>query len=59
MDQSIYEGGEGVEYDPNRSSRIALLHYVDGAKAYIIAPEGLHVGDKVISGTKDVDIIMV
>ena len=45
-----------IEYDPNRSSRIALLHYVDGAKAYIIAPEGLHVGDKVISGTKDIDI---
>ena len=45
-----------IEYDPNRSSRIALLHYVDGAKAYIIAPEGLHVGDTVVSGVKDVDI---
>lgn len=45
-----------IEYDPNRSARIALLHYVDGAKAYILAPEGLKVGDVVISGTKDVDI---
>ena len=45
-----------IEYDPNRSSRIALLHYADGAKAYIIAPEGLHVGDTVVSGVKDVDI---
>ena len=45
-----------IEYDPNRSARIALLHYVDGAKAYILAPQGLKVGDKVISGKKDVDI---
>lgn len=45
-----------IEYDPNRSARIALLHYVDGAKAYILAPQGLRVGDKVISGKKDVDI---
>lgn len=45
-----------IEYDPNRSARIALLHYVDGAKAYILCPEGLHVGDTVLSGTKDVDI---
>ena len=35
-----------IEYDPNRSARIALLHYVDGAKAYILCPEGLHVGDQ-------------
>ena len=34
-----------IEYDPNRSARIALLHYVDGEKAYILCPEGLHVGD--------------
>ena len=34
-----------IEYDPNRSARIALLHYADGAKAYILCPEGLHVGD--------------
>ena len=38
-----------IEYDPNRSARIALLHYVDGAKAYIIAPIGLNVGDTVVS----------
>ena len=45
-----------IEYDPNRSALIALLHYVDGAKAYILAPEGLRVGDTVLSGTSDVDI---
>ena len=39
-----------VEYDPNRSARIALLHYVDGEKRYILAPEGLSVGDVVTSG---------
>lgn len=39
-----------IEYDPNRTARIALLYYVDGAKAYIIAPEGLQVGQTVISG---------
>ena len=39
-----------VEYDPNRSARIALLHYVDGEKRYILAPEGLSVGDTVVSG---------
>lgn len=39
-----------IEYDPNRSSRIALLHYVDGDKRYIIAPVGLKVGDQVLSG---------
>ena len=39
-----------VEYDPNRSSRITLLHYLDGEKRYIIAPEGLKVGDGVESG---------
>ena len=44
-----------IEYDPNRSARIALLHYVDGANAYILAPKGLKVGDTVVSGT-DVDI---
>lgn len=38
-----------IEYDPNRSARIALLNYVDGEKRYIIAPEGLKVGDTVIS----------
>ena len=39
----------GIEYDPNRTCRIALLSYVDGEKAYIIAPVGLKVGDQVIS----------
>ena len=39
-----------IEYDPNRSSRIALLHYADGSKSYIIAPNGLKVGDKIQSG---------
>lgn len=39
-----------IEYDPNRSSRIALLHYFDGEKRYIIAPAGLQVGDVIYSG---------
>ena len=39
-----------IEYDPNRSARIALLHYVDGEKRYILAPKGLKVGDVVTSG---------
>ena len=39
-----------IEYDPNRTCRIALLHYTDGEKAYIIAPKGLRVGDVVESG---------
>jgi large subunit ribosomal protein L2 len=39
-----------IEYDPNRSARIALLHYVDGEKRYILAPEGLKAGDKIVSG---------
>jgi large subunit ribosomal protein L2 len=41
---------KSIEYDPNRTARIALLYYVDGAKSYIIAPEGLQVGQTVISG---------
>jgi large subunit ribosomal protein L2 len=40
----------GIEYDPNRTCRIALLHYADGEKAYILAPKGLNVGDRVESG---------
>lgn len=40
----------GIEYDPNRSANIALLHYADGEKAYILAPKGLHVGDSVENG---------
>ena len=39
-----------IEYDPNRSARIALLHYADGEKRYILAPNGLRVGAKVMSG---------
>lgn len=39
-----------IEYDPNRTARIALLHYADGEKRYIIAPVGLQVGDTVVSG---------
>lgn len=39
-----------IEYDPNRSARIALLHYVDGEKRYILAPDGLSVGDQVMAG---------
>ena len=41
---------KSIEYDPNRSARIALLYYVDGSKAYIIAPNGLQVGSTVVSG---------
>jgi large subunit ribosomal protein L2 len=41
---------DSIQYDPNRSARIALLHYVDGAKAYIIAPDGLKAGDTVENG---------
>lgn len=44
-----------IEYDPNRSARIALLHYADGEKRYILHPKGLSVGDTVVSG-KDADI---
>jgi large subunit ribosomal protein L2 len=44
-----------VEYDPNRTARIALLHYADGEKAYILAPIGLNVGDKILaSDTADI-----
>jgi large subunit ribosomal protein L2 len=39
-----------IEYDPNRSARIALLHYADGEKRYILAPQGLSVGDRLMSG---------
>lgn len=41
---------DSVEYDPNRTSRVALLHYRDGEKRYIIAPRGLEVGQEVMSG---------
>lgn len=45
----------GIEYDPNRSANIALIEYSDGTKSYIIAPQGISDGDKVISG-ESVDI---
>jgi len=41
-----------IEYDPNRSARIALLNYVDGEKRYIIAPLNLKVGTEILSGEK-------
>src|SRR5687768_11166885 len=41
---------EGIEYDPNRTARIALLRYDDGEKRYILAPVGLITGDRVMSG---------
>ncbi len=41
-----------IEYDPNRSARIALLHYADGEKRYILAPDKIKVGDTVVSGTE-------
>jgi large subunit ribosomal protein L2 len=43
---------KSIEYDPNRSARIALLYYADGAKSYILAPNGLKVGTTVMSGEK-------
>ena len=39
-----------IEYDPNRSANIALVHYEDGVKAYILAPKGLEVGMRLVSG---------
>ncbi|HNR85062.1 MAG TPA: 50S ribosomal protein L2 [Taishania sp.] len=48
--QGIPATVKSIEYDPNRTARIALLYYADGEKSYIIAPEGLKVGDTVMSG---------
>src|SRR5687767_9989915 len=39
-----------IQYDPNRSARIALLHFADGEKSYILAPEGLKVGAEIMNG---------
>jgi len=47
----------GIEYDPNRTSRIALLKYEDGEKRYIIAPRRLSVGDKIISGERTEPVV--
>ena len=44
-----------IEYDPNRTARIALLHYLDGEKTYILAPDGLVVGDKIVA-SRNADI---
>ena len=46
-----------IEYDPNRTANIALIHYLDGEKRYILAPEGLKVGDKIESG-ENADIVI-
>ena len=43
---------ERIEYDPNRSSYIALIKYDDGIQSYILAPKDIKVGDKVVSGSK-------
>ena len=43
---------KSIEYDPTRSARIALLYYVDGEKSYIIAPQGLQVGQQIVSGSE-------
>ena len=45
-----------IEYDPNRGARLALLHYKDGAKSYIVAPQGLNVGDEIVSSKEPVEI---
>ncbi len=45
-----------IEYDPNRSARIALLQYEDGTKTYILAPQGLSVGDTILSSQSKIDI---
>jgi large subunit ribosomal protein L2 len=44
-----------IEYDPNRSARLALLHYADGTRNYVLAPKGLNVGDRIVS-SRDADI---
>jgi len=54
-DKSGIEGTvKTIEYDPNRTARIALIHYKDGEKRYIVAPNGLKVGQKIMSGEKAV-----
>jgi large subunit ribosomal protein L2 len=45
-----------IEYDPNRGARIALLNYLDGAKKYIIAPNGLEVGEQILSSKKSIEM---
>lgn len=48
---------KSIEYDPNRTSFISLVVYANGLKKYIITPKGVKVGDKVVSGNKNIDII--
>lgn len=48
---------KSIEYDPNRTCFISLVVYTDGEKKYIISPKGIKVGDKIISGTKNIDIV--
>jgi large subunit ribosomal protein L2 len=48
---------ETIEYDPNRSARIALVKYTDGERRYMLAPVGLSVGDRVISTNQEADIV--
>ena len=50
--QNIPAKVAAIEYDPNRTARLALLHYVDGEKRYILAPIGVKVGDTLLSGTQ-------
>jgi len=54
--QNVPARVEAIEYDPNRSARIALLCYADGERRYILAPDQLRVGDAVVSGEDQVDI---
>lgn len=49
---------KSIEYDPNRTSFISLVTYANGIKKYIIAPKGIKVGDKVVSGTENIDIVI-
>ncbi|MCV3753877.1 50S ribosomal protein L2 [Ureaplasma zalophigenitalium] len=49
---------KSIEYDPNRTSFISLVVYADGEKRYIIAPKGIKVGDKIISGKENIDIFI-
>ena len=47
---------EAIEYDPNRSARVALICYLDGERRYILAPDKLKVGGRIIAGDQDIDI---
>ena len=50
MFETLFDFFHLIEYDPNRSARIALIVYADGSKSYILAPNGLKVGQTVLSG---------